>query len=116
GFVPGVNTLTGFDAVFKADDGTDYRLGAEYIFRLENGKIVAARAGVFTQADSTIRAVSTGTGSGVLATPASLPGRDREIHGALGLGIGVGRQQIDLAMDLGNSANEFLVSYIFKGK
>src|SRR5262245_34889395 len=118
GFVPGVNTLTGFDAVFKADDGTDYRLGGEYIFRLKSEMILAARAGVFTQADSTLRALSTGSPNepGVFATPAAFPGRDHEIHGALGLGIGVGRQQIDVGIGLGNTANEFLVSYIFKGK
>ncbi len=116
GYVPGVNTLTGFDAEFTADDATDYRLGGEYVFLLKNGVILAPRVGVFTQSDNTVRATSTGTGTGVLATNESFPGRHREIHGALGLGIGIGRQQIDLGANLGNSVNEFLVSYIFRGK
>jgi long-chain fatty acid transport protein len=115
-YVPGVNTLTGFDAKFKADDATDYRVGGEYVFQLKNGILLAPRAGVFTQSDNTVRGISTGTGTGVFATPSSFPGRDREIHGALGVGINIGRQQIDLGADLGNSVNEFLVSYIFKGK
>jgi len=114
GFVAGVNPLTEFDAVFTADDGTDYRIGGEYIFQLQNAMILAARAGVFTQADSTIYALSTGTG--VFATPASFPSKDREIRGALGLGVGIGRQQIDMGLSLGNSTNEFVISYIFKGK
>jgi len=116
GYVPGVNTLTGFDARFTADDATDYRLGGEYVFLLKNGIILAPRVGAFTQSDNTVRASSTGTGTGVLATTDSFPGRDREIHGALGMGIGIGRQQVDLGASLGNSVNEFLVSYIFRGK
>ena len=114
-YVPGVNTLTGFDAEFTADDATDYRLGGEYVFLLRSGFILAPRAGIFTQADNTVRAVHTGT-VGAFTDPISFPGRDREIHGALGLGIGIGRQQIDLGLDIGKSANEFLVSYIVRGK
>lgn len=116
GYVPGVNTLTGFDAEFTSDDATDYRLGGEYVLLLKNGIILAPRVGAFTRSDNTVRATRTGTGTDVYATTGSFPGRDREIHGAIGLGVGVGRQQIDLGANLGSSVNEFLVSYIFRGK
>lgn len=113
-YLPGVNTLTAFDAKFVANDATDFRLGAEYVFQLKNGVLLAPRVGAFTQSDNTVHAVRTGTGA--FATPSSFPGRDRETHGAFGLGINIGRQQVDLAADIGTSVNEFLVSYIFKGK
>lgn len=114
GFVPGVNVLTGFDAEFTADDATDYRLGGEYVMLARGHLPIAFRAGVFTVSDSTVRALDTGTGA--FATPASFPGRDREIHGSIGLGVGWERQQIDLGLELGNSGNQFVASYIFKGR
>jgi long-chain fatty acid transport protein len=115
GYVPGINILTGFDARFTADDATDYRLGGEYVMFPAQGPTLAFRAGIFTQSDSTVRALSTGT-TDSFATADSFPGRDREIHGTLGLGIVQGRQKIDLGVELGSSDNEYLISYIFTGK
>ena len=115
GYVPGVNVLTGFDAEFTADDATDYRLGGEYVLFVKQTVPLAIRAGVFTESDNTVRALNTGT-TNSFATADSFPGRDREVHGTVGLGIGLGRQKIDLAFDFADSKNEFLVSYIFTGK
>jgi hypothetical protein len=106
--------LTGFDAEFTADDATDYRLGGEYVMVARQHLPIAFRAGVFTVSDSTVRAVDTGTGG--FATAASFPGRDREIHGSMGLGIGWKHQQLDLGLELGSSGNQFVVSFIHKGK
>ena len=114
GFVPGVNALTGFDAVFVADDVFDYRLGGEYVVFSKGGVPLAFRAGVFTRGDDSLRAVDTGSNS--FATADSFPGKDREIRGALGLGVGLGRHQIDLGIGLGDSDNEYVVSYILKIK
>lgn len=112
GYVPGVNVLTDFDAKFTVDDATDFRLGAEYVIQPKGLFPLALRAGVFTQSDNTIRARSTGTQS--FATKDAFPGRDRQFHGAGGLGV-VWRKayKVDFAFDLAHQANEYVVSFIY---
>jgi len=96
------------------DGATEFRLGGEYSLYPKHGIPLALRAGVFTQSDNTLRALSTGSSS--FASPSTFPGRDREIHGAVGVGIGAGRYKVDLGGELGSSDSEFLVSFIFQGK
>ena len=113
GFVPGVNALTDFDARFTVDDATECRLGGEYVQILKSGSPLAYRAGAYTQSDNTLRALSTGTNS--FATTDAFPGRDREAHFTAGVGFGFKRMKLDLAMDLAQSFNQFLVSFIYQG-
>jgi len=121
GFVPGVNALTGPTARFTVDDATDVRLGGEWILFTHGGAPIAFRGGVYTQPDSTLRAVSVGRkalpsgGSIPFATPEAFPGGKTEVHGAAGIGIVRGRLKLDFGMDLGSSDNEFLVSVIVQG-
>ena len=115
GFVPGVNVLTDFDAQFVADDALEYRVGVEYVF-LAGSTPVALRGGVYTQSDSAIRATSTGTNS--YATPAAFPGAGDEVRGAAGVGLAFrqGQYKLDLAAAFGESTNEYLLSFIYRGK
>lgn len=113
GYVAGVNALTDFDARFRVDDATDVRLGVEYaLFPWKEGALLL-RAGGRTQADSRIRAVSTGTRS--FATKEAFPGEHREYHGSAGLGIVLEdfRYKIDMAVDLAEASNQYLVSFIY---
>ena len=117
GYVPGINILTGADARFTVKDAWEYHFGAEYVLKARAP--IALRAGLFTEHDSTIRAAS--TGANAFATPASFPGRrrDTEIHVTGGAGIvwgGEGRYKLDGAIDRAGSDNEYLVSFIFRGK
>ena len=112
-YIAGVNILTQPDAVFTVDDATDYRLGAEYIVFTKFSPL-AIRGGIFTESDSTIRALSTGTNS--LATPEAFAGKDDQLHGAVGLGLSRGRFQFDLGADFSESDNEYLISIIFQSK
>jgi long-subunit fatty acid transport protein len=115
GYVSGLNALTGPDAKFSVDDALEYRIGIEYVL-LKSSVPIAFRGGLFTAHDSTIRAESTGTTS--FATPAAFPGKDDEIHGTGGLGLvfGNGRFKLDMAADFANSANQYVLSFIFRGK
>jgi long-chain fatty acid transport protein len=121
GYVPGVNVLTGPNARFTVDDATDVRVGGEWVHLTHGGVPLAFRGGIYTQPDSTIRALSVGRkslpsgGSVPFGTNASFPGGDDEIHGAAGLGIVKGRVKVDLGMDLGRVSNQFLVSVIVQG-
>ena len=114
GYRPGVNTLTSPDAVFTTDDAWEARLGAEYV--VVTKAPVAIRAGVYTAHDNSIRAVSTGTNA--FATPASFPGRKAQVHGTAGTGVvwGQNRFQLSVAADIGPDANQFVLSFIYRGK
>jgi long-subunit fatty acid transport protein len=112
GFVPGVNILTSEDAEFAADDGTDYRFGAEY-FLVERKRPLALRAGVSLISDGTIRATSTGSQS--LVSEDAFMGQDSVFHGSIGLGLNVKRYRIDLAADFSETDNEYVVSLIYQG-
>jgi long-subunit fatty acid transport protein len=115
GYVSGLNELTDTDASFTVDDALEYRIGVEYVL-LKSHVPIAFRGGLFTAHDSTIRAVSTGTAS--FATPAAFPGKDDEIHATAGMGFvfGNGRFKLDAAADFASSANQYVLSFIFRGK
>ena len=113
GYVAGVNILTSPDAKFTVDDAWQYHAGAEYV--LTGGKTpIALRAGLWTESDNTIRAVSTGTNS--FSTPAAFPGSDPQVHGTAGVGFvwRHGQFKLDLAMDLSNAYNQYLFSFIVR--
>jgi long-chain fatty acid transport protein len=114
GYRAGVNVLTSPDAVFRADDVWEVRMGAEYV--LVRKVPVAFRLGLYTEHDNAIRAVSTGTDS--FATAASFPGRDGHVHGTAGAGAvwSGGRYRLDLAADVGTDTNQYVVSFIYRGK
>jgi long-chain fatty acid transport protein len=114
--VPGVNVLTDFDAEFIVDDATDVRSGAEYLLFNAGNKLppMALRGGLWLESDSTIRARS--TGSNPFATEDVFRGEDDELHVALGLGLIFPRYKIDMAADLADTDNEYLISVIFQGK
>jgi long-subunit fatty acid transport protein len=116
GYVPGVNVLTQPDAEFTVDDATDIRAGLEYVFPNTNKKMppIALRGGVYIEESSEIRAKSTGTGS--FATEEVFRDSGREEHLTLGLGFVMKRYKLDLAADLANSDNEYLISFIYKSK
>jgi hypothetical protein len=115
-YTAGVNVLTGEDAEFTIDDATDYRLGAEYLLPSKGKSLLATalRGGVYTKEPATIRALS--AGSKIFAPEEVFSGRDREIHGTLGLGLIYKRYKVDFAIDLSESVNEYLVSFIYQGK
>jgi len=116
GYVSGVNVLTGPDAEFTIDDATDYRGGVEYVFSNQRSKVppLALRGGVYTEESSTIRATSTGSGS--FADESAFREGGRQEHLTLGLGVILKRYQFDMAFDFAERTNEFLLSFIYKGK
>ncbi|MDB4324743.1 outer membrane protein transport protein [bacterium] len=113
-FVAGLNVLTDFDAVFAADDGTDIRFGVEHILASRRRPRLAIRFGGYLEADSTIRAVDTGTNS--LASEDVFEGDGDQIHGTFGLGILMRRFKVDLAADLSENRREYVVSFILQAK
>jgi long-subunit fatty acid transport protein len=116
GFIAGVNLLTDFDAEFTVDDATEYRLGVEYVFLNRNSKAppIALRGGGFTQSDATIRATSTGTQG--FGSEEVFSGGDDQVHGTVGLGFNFKRAKLDLAADFADTNNEYVISFIYRGK
>ena len=97
------------------DDAWEARLGVEYLV-LRWKVPFALRGGFYTEHDSSIRATFTGTSS--FATPAAFPGRSGHIHGTAGVGgvLGDGRFKLDFAANIAQPANEYVLSFIFRGK
>ena len=120
GYVPGVNILTREDAVFDIDDSIDTRFGTEYILFNEKNWLppLALRGGLMLESDTTITARSPGTiqGSGhaPFASPAAFEGRDDQLHLTLGVGFNFEHWKVDVAADLADTDNEFLVSVIYR--
>ena len=117
GYVAGLNILTDPSSTFTVDDALEYHFGAEYLLLKWPSAPMALRAGVFTDHDSTIRASATGSQS-FADSPALFPGRDTEVHVTLGYGLvwGGGRFKLDTAADFADSKNEYLLSFIIRGK
>ena len=119
GYVAGVNVLTSPGAEFDIDDATDYRLGAEYAFVNADNAMppLALRGGAYRQSAATIEAITTGTPAQPgFASSDVFSGESAEYHGTIGAGIFLKRFQIDLAADFSDSKNEYLVSFIYRGK
>jgi len=116
GYVPGVNVLTAEDAEFTIDDAVDFRAGVEYVFPNRGSKFppLALRGGLYTEESSSIRAVSTGSGS--LATEEVFRDAGRQEHLTLGLGFAMKRVKLDLAVDFSEIDNELLLSFIYQSK
>ena len=115
GFVSGVNTLTDFDAEFTVDDATEVRVGVEYVLLVgERLKRVALRAGFLTESDNAIRATDTGTES--FASEESFAAGDDEERITAGVGLNWENFTLDVAASLGDGRDEFLVSFIYRGK
>ena len=90
--------------------------GVEYVIPPagNRGVAIALRAGSFTEGDSALRAVSTGSDS--FASSATFPGGETEIHVSGGIGLSWRRVKLDAGFDLADPANIFVVSLIIKGK
>jgi long-subunit fatty acid transport protein len=116
GYLPGVNAVTGPDAVFTIDDAYAFRAGAEYVFPNRRSKFppLALRGGLYTEESSTIRAVS--TGSETLASEEVFTADDLQEHLTLGMGFAMKRVKLDFAFDFAEIDNEFLLSFIYQGK
>jgi hypothetical protein len=116
GFVPGVNVLTEIDAQFKIDDATNVRVGAEYLFYNDRNSLppMALRGGAYMESDARITA--TFTGENALASPEVFAGRGRVYHGTLGLGFIFRKFQLDAGADISDLDDEYLVSFIYRGK
>jgi hypothetical protein len=95
------------------DDGTNVRFGAEYIVFTKLSPL-AFRGGAFTEADSTIRAET--TGSQGFATPEVFKGGEDQVHGAVGLGLSWKRVKLDVAADFSETDSEYVLSFILQGK
>jgi long-chain fatty acid transport protein len=103
------------------DDGTEIRLGGEYVFDTRNN--FALRAGAWYDPEHVIRHV----GEQVPVTPADTPAQkifqnvsntraaffqpgDDEIHYSIGAGMVFKRLQLDVAMDFSERVNTFSLS------
>lgn len=99
------------------DDGTEIRLGGEYVF---SNKPIAIRAGIWNDPDHTLKH------DGDVLEDGSLPaifdqahfsffqGGDDEIHYALGFGVFWDRFQLDVAADFSDIQDTISVSGVFR--
>jgi long-subunit fatty acid transport protein len=94
----------------ELNDADELRLGGEYAF-FAGSTVVAARLGVWHDPDHQF---------GTTADPASepfaaalLPGGEDELHVAAGAGIGIGRFQVDAALDVSERVDTASLSAIY---
>ena len=80
----------------------------------ERLKNVALRAGFLTESDNAIRATDTGTVS--FASEESFAAADDEERVTAGVGLNWQNFKLDVAVSLGDGRDEFLVSFIYRGK
>lgn len=90
-----------------ADDGDEFRLGAEYAF-LDLKPVIAVRAGVWLDPDHRFQSISSDPEHQALFQA----GED-EVHLALGIGFAFSSFQIDLAADFSDLVDTFSVSAIY---
>jgi hypothetical protein len=118
GFNSRLNVLTlGFieesEAAFTVDDQTNLHFGAEYLLQGSKGITWAVRAGLHEDKDNRIRSNFEPGGFG-LGSNDNFPGRDDEMHYAVGLGTVLNeRFQVDAAADFSDLVDEFVVSIIY---
>lgn len=98
---------SGVSEGIELDDGSEIRLGAEYVF-LKVEPVIAIRGGVWLDPDHQIRFV----GPNAL-TRAAFPGGDDEVHFAVGLGLAFQVFQIDFAVDLSRPVDTASLSAIY---
>jgi long-subunit fatty acid transport protein len=99
----------------KIDDGTEIRLGTEYVFANFTYPI-SLRAGVWRDPEHTLtfqgRTPSSLTNA--LANEVLFSTGDDETHGSLGFGIVFPRFQIDAAFDFSDSYDSFSLSGVYR--
>ncbi len=95
------------EVVLAADDGNEFRLGAEYAF-LDLQPVVAVRAGLWIDPDHRFHSISDEPEHRALFPP----GED-ELHIALGLGLAFSSFQIDLAADFSDLVDTVSLSAIY---
>ena len=91
-----------------ADDGNEFRFGAEYAF-LDVKPAIAIRAGVWLDPDHRFRSTKSDDPE---HRALFQPGED-EVHVAVGLGLAFKSFQIDLAADFSDLVNTFSLSAIY---
>jgi long-subunit fatty acid transport protein len=91
----------------SADDGDEFRLGAEYAF-LDLNPVLAIRAGVWLDPDHRFRSTHHDPEHRALFV-----GGEDEIHFAVGLGLAFKSFQIDLAADVSDLVDTFSLSAIY---
>jgi long-subunit fatty acid transport protein len=90
-----------------ADDGDEFRLGAEYAF-LDLKPVLALRAGVWLDPDHRFHSISDEPDHQALFQPG-----DDEVHAAVGVGLAFKSFQIDLAADFSDRVDTFSLSAIY---
>jgi long-subunit fatty acid transport protein len=90
-----------------ADDGDEFRLGAEYAL-IDSRPVVALRAGVWRDPDHRFRSISSDPEHRALFQP----GEDR-VHWAIGLGLAFRSFQVDAAVDFSDLVDTFSLSAIW---
>ena len=91
-----------------ADDGNEFRFGAEYAF-LDVKPVIAIRAGVWLDPDHRFRSTKSDDPE---HRALFQPGED-EVHVAVGLGLAFRSFQIDLAADISDLVDTFSLSAIY---
>ena len=91
-----------------ADDGNEFRLGAEYAF-LDFKPVLAIRTGVWLDPDHRFRSIHPDDPS----HRALFQSGEDEIHAAVGLGLAFKSFQIDLAADFSDLVDTFSLSAIY---
>jgi long-chain fatty acid transport protein len=89
-----------------ADDGNEYRLGAEYAF-IELEPVLALRAGVWLDPNHRFRSISDDP-----VHRALFQSGEDEVHVAVGAGVAFGSFQLDLAADFSDPVDTFSLSAI----
>ena len=89
------------------DDADELHLGAEYVF-LDSTPIIAVRIGAWLEPDHQIRSTTDD-----LIARALLPRGEDDMHFATGIGIGMERFQIDLAVDFADRTDTVSLSAIY---
>ena len=100
---------------FDVDDGTEVRLGAEYVFLNMNRPFIL-RAGVWRDPDHRLRYDSPRPASNIVQAASSVlfPAGDDEIHYALGFGWAFESFQLDAAADFSDLADIYSVSGVYR--
>lgn len=95
------------------DDGTEIRLGAEYVYA-EARYPVVIRAGIWRDPEHTIRFQGEPTSPAARANAQIFSVGDDEMHYTLGLGIAFEKFQLDVAADFSNPYDVYSLSGVYR--
>ena len=100
---------------FKADDGVEVHVGAEYV-TFYNQLGLVFRGGFYVEPDNRIKFAGNGNGDFTRETFKILfQDGDSTVHGTFGLGLLFTENfQLDLAGNLSDSSDEFVASFVYR--